>query len=208
MNLDEIYQQLEDAINAAAELLNSASGTTTELNNKEQQLIHIEKTIHQFQNKALPIPDELRNLKLKLVMEIDQIKLEVIFKDKVNRLIQSIFPSIQDSPKIKKISARKNKRKTQGRVSLKEMIDAKRLSPDQEIYALLKGNLTKATITFDGQIKVHSNGQYYDNPSSAGVAVLHRSCNGWTFWKIKEGNKVRDLDYYRKQHKRFVNREV
>ena len=206
MNLDDIYQQLEDAINAAAELLNSTSGFTTELNHKEQQLIHIEKTIRQFRDKSVPIPDELRNLKLKLVMEVDQLKQQIAFNDRVTQLLQNTFPSFYNPLNNKTRQTKRKRRKAHGRVTLKEMIDTKTLQVDQEIYAILKGNVIRAKITHEGQIKIYSTGQCFDNPSSAGVAVTNNSVNGWTFWFIKEGNKSRDLDYYRTQHKKIIKR--
>lgn len=206
MNFDDIYQQLEDAINAAAELLNSTSGFATELNHKEQQLIHIEKTIRQFKDKSVPIPDELRNLKLKLVMEVDQIKQQMTFKDKIIQLLQNTFPSVYDPLNNKTRQTKRKRRKTQGRVTLKEMIDTKTLQGDQEIYAIVKGNVIKAKITHEGQIKIHSTGQCFDSPSSAGVATTNNSVNGWTFWYIKEGSKSRDLNYYRTQHKKIMKR--
>jgi hypothetical protein len=89
---------------------------------------------------------------------------------------------------------------------LKEMLDTQTLKADTEIHALLRGNKVIAKITAEGQIKIHSTGQCFDNPSSAAVAVAGHSANGWAFWRIEEGNKNRDLDYYRTQHKKQLNR--
>jgi hypothetical protein len=206
MNFDEVYQQLEDAVGAVVDLLDSVSSTATSLKDKEQQLSHIEKTLRQFKDKTIPIPDELRNFKLKLVMEIDHLRQQMIFKDNVTRLMQNTFPSIYNSSTIKTKQTKRKRRKAGGRVTLQEMIDTKTIQPDQEIYAILKGNVIRAKITHEGQIKIHSTGQCFDSPSSAGVAVTNNSVNGWTFWFIKEGNKSRDLDYYRTQHKKIIKR--
>jgi len=206
VNYDEVYQQLEDAVRAVEELLNSTAVSATELNHKQQQLAHVEKTLRQFKDKTIPVPDEMRNLKLKLVMEIDCLRQQVNFKNNITRLLQNSFPAIYNSTNIKTKQTTTKRKKTGGRITLKEMIDTQTIQPGQEVYAMLRGNVIKGKITYEGQIKIQSTGQCFDSPSSAGVAVTNNSVNGWTFWFIKEGSKSRNLDYYRTQHKNITKR--
>lgn len=206
MNYDEVYQQLEDAVRAVEELLNSTAVSATELNHKQQQLAHVEKTLRQFKDKTIPVPDEMRNLKLKLVMEVDYLRQQVNFKDNIKRLLQNSFPTIYKSSNIKTKQTKKKRKKTGGRVTIKEMIDTKTIQPGQEVYAMLRGNVIKGKIIQEGQIKIQSTGQCFDSPSSAGVAVTNNSVNGWTFWFIQEGGKSRNLDYYRARHKNIIKR--
>ncbi len=52
------------------------------------------------------------------------------------------------------------------------------------IYAAYKNEEYKAWVYSNGRIKYK--GQFYDNPSAVGKAVIKRkTINGWTFWKYK-----------------------
>lgn len=52
-----------------------------------------------------------------------------------------------------------------------------------QLRASYKGRLFKARVRSDG--KVRFDGQIYNSPSAAAVAVVGRACNGWSFWKLE-----------------------
>ena len=52
-----------------------------------------------------------------------------------------------------------------------------------QIRATYKGKLFTARVRKDG--KVRFDGKIYNSPSLAGIAVVGRTCNGWSFWRYK-----------------------
>jgi hypothetical protein len=56
------------------------------------------------------------------------------------------------------------------------------------LIGIFKGEEFKALLKPDGTIVF--NRQVYESPSAAGKAAMERTCNGWTFWKYRDRNKV------------------
>jgi hypothetical protein len=48
------------------------------------------------------------------------------------------------------------------------------------LRARFKGKLFRARVLRDGSIRFR--GRTYSSPSLAAIAVVNRTCNGWTFW--------------------------
>ena len=67
----------------------------------------------------------------------------------------------------------------------------------KRIYATYKGKDYRAVVYNNGRIKF--NGQFYDSPSAAGIAVQQKSTNGWIFWRVRKGGKLVKLSELRKQ---------
>lgn len=173
---------------------------------KKAQLQSIEKTITNLQKNNTTVPDELRELKFKLLKELD------LFKDadEVKLELQGLFAPFQVKPKPKKKAASTKKGKvseikknTGSRITLKDLIYAQVLPVPLQLSKKYKGKQFKASITSDGQIEITINDglQTFDSPSAAAVAVSNKSQNGWTWWNIEGQPKDRTLDYYRQKIK-------
>lgn len=171
---------------------------------KTAQLQSIEKTITNLQKNNTSVPDELRELKFKLLNELD------LFKDadEVKMELQGLFAPFQVMPKpnrkaasTKKGKVSENKKNTGSRITLKALIDAQVLPVPLQLYKTYKGELFKASITSVGQIEVTINDrlQTFNSPSAAAVAVSKKSQNGWTWWNFRTKNKIITLDTLRRK---------
>lgn len=77
-------------------------------------------------------------------------------------------------------------------VELKHLIEAGFLTPGQTLIAThrdFKGK--EATVTAEGTIEL--DGKQYKAPSPAGYALRQKSTNGWYFWALPDGRRLRDV---------------
>lgn len=77
-------------------------------------------------------------------------------------------------------------------VELKHLIQADLLAPGDRLVAThrdFKGK--EATLTAEGNIVL--DGQLYTSPSAAGHSLRKRATNGWYFWAVADGRRLRDL---------------
>lgn len=77
-------------------------------------------------------------------------------------------------------------------VELKHLIAAGLLVPGDKLVAThrdFKGR--EATLTADGAIEL--DGKRYTSPSAAGHALRQRATNGWYFWAVADGRRLRDV---------------
>ncbi|GAA4357542.1 GmrSD restriction endonuclease domain-containing protein [Microbacterium rhizosphaerae] len=77
-------------------------------------------------------------------------------------------------------------------VELKHLIEAGLLAGGDKLVAThrdFKG--MEATVTADGAIDL--NGKRYTSPSAAGLALRKRATNGWYFWAVADGRRLRDV---------------
>lgn len=77
-------------------------------------------------------------------------------------------------------------------VELKHLIEARLIAPGDTLVAThrdYKGQ--EATVTADGAILL--DGKLYKSPSAAGIALRKRSTNGWYFWAVADGRRLRDV---------------
>nr|WP_281497348.1 DUF262 domain-containing protein [Ornithinimicrobium sp. F0845] len=77
-------------------------------------------------------------------------------------------------------------------VELKHLIEAGFLVPGAKLVAThrdFKG--TEATLTADGAIEME--GRRFSSPSAAGHAVRKSATNGWYFWAVADGRRLRDV---------------
>lgn len=178
------------------------------LKEKRSQLISIEKTIAKLQKINTSVPDELRELKFKLIREVE------LFKDaKEAQLLlvlklQPFLPSVKQKVRKSRINKTIVKKKTGSLTSRVEVLDLLKLnllSPNTSIEKKYKGQLYKALILSDGQIQILLNGktELHNTPSSAAVAASGKSQNGWTWWNISNDPKGRTLDYFRKKYLKY-----
>lgn len=77
-------------------------------------------------------------------------------------------------------------------VELKHLIEAGLISPGDKLMAThrdYKGRY--ATVIADGTLEV--DGRRYTSPSAAGRSLRLRATNGWYFWAVADGRRLRDV---------------
>lgn len=154
-HIDQIQIQLNELMAAMQPWLDLSS-----LKERKAQLHSIEKTIIKLQKIKTPVPDELRELKFKLIREIE------LFKDAreaqlllVSRL-QPFLPSVKQKRRKSHINKTIIKKKTGSLTSRVEVLDLLKLnllSPNTSIEKKYKGHLYKALILNDGRIQFLKN---------------------------------------------------
>lgn len=81
-----------------------------------------------------------------------------------------------------------------GNLTLLDLIAAGLISPGEVLVPARKSvRSQQAMVTENGQVEL--GGVPFDTPSGAGKAVLHRTVNGWTFWRVgsPEGPMLSEL---------------
>lgn len=77
-------------------------------------------------------------------------------------------------------------------VELKHLMEAGLLSAGDKLLATHRDYKGKvATVTGDGAIEL--DGKRYTSPSAAGRALRQRATNGWYFWAVADGRRLRDV---------------
>jgi len=173
------YDSLKDRVHAVIEELDSLMAyfdtlSYTSQKGKSAQLQEIEKTIQNMQKQGLPIPAELRKLKLDFLSELDVIEKQIVLKENLIENIRRIF-AIQT----KGVKKRKNIEKTQKTKTKK----TNRFPP----------NGTSCRFVYKGQTyhaEIHNNQMTVDNYgvfssfSAASVKISQTSRNGWKDWEV------------------------
>lgn len=171
---------------------------------KKAQLQSIEKTITNLQKNNTTVPDELRELKFKLLKELDQFK----DADAAKAQLQELFaPFAQGSNKqVTKLKPAKRvvkrpRKYEEPSVEIKDLIEAGYLSDGAALTRLYKGAVYRAVITPERKIQLidHANQEHFDTPSGAAVAASGKRQNGWTWWGIEGRGKDITLDHYRQK---------
>lgn len=77
-------------------------------------------------------------------------------------------------------------------VELKHLIEAGLLAPGDSLVATHRDHKDKkATVTSDGALEL--DGKRYLSPSAAGRALRAKATNGWYFWAVADGRRLRDV---------------
>lgn len=82
--------------------------------------------------------------------------------------------------------------KAQDWVEIKHLIEGKLLLPGAKLIANqgdIKG--VEATVTSDGLIEI--DGRRFDTPSGAARYLRKAAANGWYFWTVADGRRLRDV---------------
>lgn len=201
--------QWQDHIAQLKELLQTLTQDLTpywdkaSLQEKQSQLQSIEKTINQLQKSNTPVPDELRQLKFKLLKELDAFTEAEAIKTEVQELVAPFIPSgkkqSSKEKKSKRIVKRPRKYEEQT-VEIKDLIEAGLIPDGATLIRQYKGLFFKALITPERKIKLldHENKELFDTPSGAAVAASGKSQNGWSWWKVETSGV--ELIVYRKNY--------
>lgn len=165
------------------------AGLTAE---ERKQLQAVNKAVDQLQRTGVPVPEDLRSLKLKLSARdvADSVNRETEARvKKVERLIQSLGKTIKTARAVR------NRLKSTGQVggtkkhygiALLDLLQAGLLSVDDrlELQWLKDGPVHKGRVKADGTVMVKTSGgwQQYASLSTAASRVSGRSLNGWKHW--------------------------
>lgn len=175
----------------------------TSLKEKQVQLQSIENTINQLQKSNTSVPDELRELKFRLLKELDTFSEAAAIKAEIQHLLTPYFQPAKQRPNRKKPKRKKASKPAQpeSRITLAQLIDAGVLPVPLVLTRKYKGKIYQANITQKGTIEMTLNGQteVFDSPSAAAVAATNKSQNGWTWWIIEHDSSHATLNDYRKK---------
>ena len=199
-NIDQIQIQLSELMNSLQPWLDLSS-----LRERKAQLHSIEKTIIKLQKIETPVPDELRELKFKLIREIELFKdareAQILLFSKLKQFLPADNKKIRTN-RNKITPFKKRPALLSTRIEVKDLLKLNLLLPDTIIEKNYKGHLYKALLLKDGRIKLLENGktELHNTPSSAAVEASGKSQNGWTWWYISDDPERRTLDYFRKKY--------
>lgn len=177
---------------------------------KQSQPQSIEKTITNLQKSNTSVPNELRELKFKLLRELDLFKNAAAAKVELQELLAA-FQLVSRRKKEKgpkKVNKQQEKvHKPEFRITLKDLIDSKIFPVALNLTKKYKGKVCQSTITEKEYIVLQLNGtkQIFDSASAAAVAVSNKSQNGWAWLNIEGQPNERTLDYY---HQKYTAHEV
>ncbi len=191
--------QLEDIQNQLKPWLNKVAKQEV-----QSQLNAIIKSSDKLTKTEVNIPTELRELKFKLIKELDKYKeAEELQKELLHLLSQ--YVSVKQQSKISKPIVEKSAKKAKATTPQFELINliiSGLLAPNTKIVRQYKGYLHSAIITKDGKIKTNFRNEIilHNSPSSAAVYLTQKAQNGWTWWQVDGDTKDRTLDFYRQQY--------
>ena len=90
-------------------------------------------------------------------------------------------------------------------ITLKMIIESGVMKPDTIIYSdsepVICGKINDQgliVLTIENEIKI------FPYPSGAARAIINLSVNGWKFWKVKFGDEMKELSYYRELFKQQI----
>ena len=183
---------------------------------KHKQLIAVEKSISELKKSKTPIPDEMRHLKLKLVVEAGDYdkyqKAKINLKNILTKSVSSLVDDHKETQAKKKVPKRKRKKKHKNnlgfRVTLIELINYEILQPNTTFYSILKGKRYDCILLESGELQAKRDGKVlkFDNPSAMAKELTQMNQNGWTFWNVKLQNRDKPLDFFRKEYLKLLNK--
>jgi len=175
----------------------------------QSQLNAIVKSSDKLTKTEVNIPTELRELKFKLIKELDKYKeAEELQKELLEILSQ--YVSVKQQSKPLKPIAHKQVRKvktTTPQFELINLVNSGLIASNTKIVKQYKGYVHTATITKEGKIRTKHKNEIilHNSPSSAAVYLTQKAQNGWTWWQVEGDEKDRTLDYYRQQYLKQAN---
>lgn len=85
-------------------------------------------------------------------------------------------------------------------ITMQMLVEAGVIKANTKVYA--KDDNISGIINKDGSITIEINGKIenFPYPSGAARAIVHKSVNGWIFWRIKESENFRTLSEIKKEY--------
>ena len=198
-DIDHLKRQLANIQNQLHPFLNKEAKEEI-----KSQLKAVSKSTDKLSQNSVNIPAELRELKFKLIKQLDQFKeAEELHQELLSILsgYGAFKPARINSKPVKQVLSKKEK-STTPQFELVNLINSGLLSANSKLVKRYKGILLSGIITKEGKIRTTQNGItiLHNSPSSAAVALTQKSQNGWTWWAVEGDVKDRTLDYYRQQY--------
>jgi hypothetical protein len=174
--------------------LNQISAPPRGLSAKElKQLQAVNKAVENLQRNNIPVPEDLRRLKLELsARDVTGYQNQEVEKqlNAVETVIRALGKTIQNArshrERLKTTRPAGGKKKNYG-VSLLDLIQDGLLSPDDhlELQWLKNGPVHKGKVMDDGKVmlKTPDGWKAYNSLSTAASQMAERSLNGWTHWR-------------------------
>jgi hypothetical protein len=187
------------------------------INEKKSQLESIEKTINALKRNETPIPDELRNLKFKLINELDLVQEAKEADLLLSEYLQSLLkPSsevkhikiVKPAPKAaiqsedKQIANKKYNDHVLSKVTLFDLILSNLIPPNTLILKEYSKRIYKGIITENGEILMSErmSDVIFKDPSEAATQLIGESINGWNWWYVFLDAKWVLLDELRQKY--------
>jgi len=168
---------------------------------EKKQLLAVNRTIEQWQKQNIPIPDELRKIKLRLgSRDMGDMPNPVLDKNlqTLDELIQSLEDLLVQAKRIRgslKPVRKGSGPKTHFGVRLADMIRTGFLGTDSrlELQWQKNGEIFKGQLRSDGRIAVQTTSGWkeYASLSTAASKTAGCSLNGWEQWRLVESNGKR-----------------
>lgn len=166
------------------------------------QLKEINNTINELKKNDISVPKELIKLKLDLLNRQDKLKIIEKTREELIDLLEKSTIQLKGAKKEKSVNKVKNeKRKTKNeRVSLGDLIEARILPVNIELYAYHKKTRYSATLRSDGSIDVilDEGTRNFISPHLAIAELVGYKIDPWRLWRLDFEGKPQYLDDYRK----------
>lgn len=174
---------------------------------KLAQLKSVEKSIHQLQKGNTPIPDELRELKFRLLTELDLYREAELIRAELRLMLEPFISKVKTIKESKSDECTQKQLKStqsKSRITLAQIIAAGHLPVPLKVFRKFKGEAFFATINHKGQIEMAINNrtEVFNSPSSAAMAATGKPKNGWIWWHTEFEDEIRELDFFRKKHQK------
>jgi hypothetical protein len=190
---DEIgnhIKALDEWLDQLGRMPRPPAGLSTE---ERKQLQAVNKAVDQLQRTGVPVPEDLRGLKLKLsardIAGSDDQEVEVRLKA-VEKLIHALVKTIKTARSVKdrlKSTGQVGATKKYYGIALLDLLKARVISTDDpiELQWLKDGPVLKGKVKADGtvMVKTPDGWQSFASLSTAASRVAGRSLNGWKHWR-------------------------
>lgn len=195
IHLAEIQTQLEPLLNKSAK------------QEVQSQLNAIVQSTDRLTKTEVNIPIELRELKFKLIKEIDKYNEAEDLQKEVLEILNQ-YGSFKQTNKVKTAVVKESHERTRvttPQFDLSELINSGLLPVNTKIIKNYKGTKYTAIITKEGKIKTNYNNEVilHNSLTTAAVYITQKSQNGWAWWGVEGDVNNRTLDYYRQQYLKY-----
>ncbi|MDY0039681.1 MAG: DUF4357 domain-containing protein [Desulforhabdus sp.] len=190
-DISDLFNALNQWLEQQSRISKKPTGLSTE---ERKQLQAVNKAVEQLRRSGVPVPEDLRSLKLKLSAQ-DSSSPDNIENDirlgKVERLIEDLGKTLKTArlirDKLKSVGQVGGGPKKYYGIALLDLLQAGLLSVDDrcELQWLKDGPVLEGRIQPDGTIMVKESGKWqpFASLSTAASGVAGRSLNGWKHWR-------------------------
>ncbi len=194
----EVQQGLNTIRNWLASIKVFLSIDAGMISEEKKQLQAVNRSIEQLRKLGVSIPDDLRNLKLKLTARDSGVGSDHKYPSQVEELEELIetLSNLKNEAKQVRHSLRPERKgsgtKTYFGIEVADLMEAGLLSIESHLELQWKkdGDIFEGRLLSDGRIAVRTTSGWkeYDSLSMAASQIAGCSLNGWDKWRIIETN--------------------